>query len=132
MARTVLAQRLPDLRLEGSRQMQGRLIPDPMNAATLSCACERTATCFEGAENLLEKPEQLRVIAFTAAVPGDAVVVREGLEPEWVKKLAGVFSELHQFSEGEDFLMLAGIDRFVPTDDEDYDAIADVLKNQIH
>lgn len=95
-----------------------------------SVAAKETAAgaCYEGAWERLDTAEDLKALAYTDPIPGDAIVVRAGLEDRTVVALTAAFKELETLPEGEMFLVFAGIDRFVTATDADYDPVAAALR----
>lgn len=80
--------------------------------------------CFAEAPELLEDPAALRVLAQTAAIPGDPVIVGPALTGEHIKKLRRALIDLATNPQAASFFSYAGIDGFVPAGDHDYDALA--------
>jgi phosphate/phosphite/phosphonate ABC transporter binding protein len=71
----------------------------------------------------------LRVIAITGRIPYDALVVREGLEPDLVRAISDSFQDLNTTTESgrRSLAYLTDFDGFVPTRDSFYDSIRSVL-----
>jgi phosphonate transport system substrate-binding protein len=80
--------------------------------------------CFQGAPEMLERPEALRVVARTGDIVGDPVVVKPGLAPELAKRLRSALIDLASTPAAAPFFSAAEIDTFVPATDHDYDALA--------
>jgi phosphate/phosphite/phosphonate ABC transporter binding protein len=80
--------------------------------------------CFQGAPDMLEHPEGLRVVARTGEIVGDPVVVRPGLPPDLTKRLRSALIDLASTPAAAPFFTAAEIDTFVPATDHDYDALA--------
>ena len=83
------------------------------------------AACFDGAQDALPDPAKVRVLARTADIPSDPVVVGATVTAEQSKALRKALIDLAQNNAAAGFFAAADIDGFVPAADRDYDSLAE-------
>jgi phosphonate transport system substrate-binding protein len=67
--------------------------------------------------------EQVCILGYTSEIPNDGVVVRSGLDPEFVQQLVAALQEVGETEEGAAFLQLLNIDALEPADPARYDIV---------
>jgi len=83
---------------------------------------------YDDARELIKNPEQraqLKILATTAEILNEPIMVRNGLDEEFVKKITAAFLKLEKSDPVSAKIIetLGNVDSFVPATDKDYDEI---------
>lgn len=72
--------------------------------------------------------QDLVILARSPVVPSNGLMIRKGLDPSIIKKLADVLLAMHEDDEGKETIKRFGAIKFIPTSTSDYKAVFDIAE----
>lgn len=120
----------------GPQKYFGRFLKAPSHSEALLLVADGKVDAAAVKDTVLERmtagspslKAKLRAIAFSDAVPENALVVSPTLDERLRRKIAGVLLGAERTEAGRAMLKSVGADRFIPTSHEDYAALYKMVR----